>query len=236
MCVAILCVDKARSDAFASVTEQDQNVPSQSKHRNSHGMAWVVVFPCGHRNDSVGVLLNHLRNAAPSALPTMDHRRILAPWPLVMCKRCRWTPGMSFHPASWTTPAMSSPFNKQHCRTRRRSSLCHAPWHVRTHSPFHPSLSTKPTLAPHQHIPRHRPRTVIRCAEKFDFVMCARLCAIGCSGRGRGAHWMPERRRRIYSLLPCRARCTRVCCGRRVRACFVTSGKLNVLITTAGAI
>ena len=166
----------------------------------------------------------------------MDHQRQLAPWLLVVCRRCRWTPGMSFHPASWTTPAMSSPFNKQHCRTRRRSSLCHAPWHVRTHSPFHPSLSTKPTLAPHQHIPRHRPRTVIRCAEKFDFVMCARLCAIGCSGRGRGAHWMPETRRRIYSLLPYRARCTRICCGRRVRACFVAFGKLNVLITTAGAI
>ena len=108
---------QTRSDAFASVTEQDQNVPSESKHRNSHGMAWVVVFPCGYRNDSVGALLNHLRNAAPSALPTMDHRKILAPWPLVTCKRCRWTPGMSFHPASWTTPAMSSPFNKQHCRT-----------------------------------------------------------------------------------------------------------------------
>ncbi|KAH9989506.1 hypothetical protein BJV77DRAFT_680473 [Russula vinacea] len=45
--------------------------------------------------------------------------------------------------------------------------------------------------------------------------MCARLCAIGRSGRGRGAHRMPERRRRIYSLLPWRARCTRVCCGRR---------------------
>ena len=107
---------------------------------------------------------------------------------------------------------------------------------MRTHTPFHPSLSSKPTLAPHQHILRLRPRFVIRRAEKFDFVMCARLCAIGCSGRGRGAHWMPERRRRIYSLLPRRARCTRVCWGRRVRACFVTSGKLNELITTAGSI
>ena len=91
-------------------------------------------------------------------------------------------------------------------------------------------------LGPSPAYTRLRPRTVIRRAEKFDLVMCARLCAIGRSGRGRGAHRMPERRRRVYSLLPWRARCTRVCCGRRVRACFVASGKLNVLITTAGAI
>ena len=139
-------------------------------------MAWVVVFPCGHRNDSVGVLLNHLRNAAPSALSKMDHQRILAPWPLVMCKRCRWTPGMSFHPASWTTPAMSSTFNKQHCRTRRRSSLCHPPWHVRTHIPFHPSLSSKPTLAPHQHIPAFDPEPLY-VARKSLTSSCAQDCA-----------------------------------------------------------
>jgi hypothetical protein len=95
---------------------------------------------------------------------------------------------------------MSSPFNNQHCRSRRMSPLCHAPWHVRTHSPFHPSLSplTKLAWAPH-HIPRHRPRTGIRRAEKFVLAMCVRLCAIG---RDRGAHWMPETTDALVPAVP----------------------------------
>ncbi|KAF8469864.1 hypothetical protein DFH94DRAFT_812352 [Russula ochroleuca] len=39
---------------------------------------------------------------------------------LVVCKRCPRTTGMSFHSANWITLALSSPFNKQHCRNRRR--------------------------------------------------------------------------------------------------------------------
>ena len=165
MCVAILCVDKAHSDAFASVIEQDQNVPSESKHRNSHGMAWVVVFPCGHRNDSVGVLLNHLRNAAPSALSTMDHQRILAPWPLVMCERCRWTPEcLSILPAGLRLPCRHHSTNSTvglgegHLSVMRRDMCVHILHFI---PPFHPSppwprTSIYPAFDPNRYTSRRK--------------------------------------------------------------------------------
>jgi hypothetical protein len=186
-------------------------------------------IPIGYRNNAVGLLLNHcldLRSAAPGRCRGLGFRHVQR---TTLVERQRsalsWTNGPSKTTCAMALSHMQTllldprnvfpsritlahgvaiqPTNQQHCRTRRRSSLYHAPRHVRTHSPLSPFLSPliKLTLTPHQHILPPTPnRYIIRRACPRHVRVAQRLAqdyAFGRFEHDRGAHRMLETRRRI---------------------------------------
>jgi hypothetical protein len=137
----------------------------------------VVVFPCG---DVIGLLLNQLDlpSAAPRRRRRLGFRHMpraahIEPRRRLVAQELSWTNGLS---CQLDLFALSSSFIKQQCKSRRKSSPCHAPRYVRIVVPFHlPFALNQAHLGP---APVSTPNR---------YTSCAILRAFERSGPDRGA-------------------------------------------------